>query len=189
MHAMDMRILTNVPDDYLARWTQWTKRFRGRGSVKRKKILRFADRAIKVAFVALYGFLVVTFATGAPAAVMAFGATTVAGFLIVQTLCQLRNAPRPFEAFELKPLIPKKDLRSGRSFPSRWTFFAFMLGTFLALIFRSIPGCLFLALAGVLGWIHVMEGVSFPRDVSAGAVLGAITAAACLAALLTAYPA
>ncbi len=183
---MNIRILYRVPEDYPELWKRWTKRFRGRGSVKRAKALRIADKLIVAFFVLLYLLLALGCLNTNPAAIIGYGASTLTCFAAMSLLRRQLNEPRPYEVFDIKPFIPAKDLKSGRAFPSRHTFSAFLIATLAAVIFRTFWGLLPLALACVLGYIRVLEGVHFPRDVTAGAVLGVLAGALCTATLVVA---
>ncbi len=77
-----------------------------------------------------------------------------------------RDAPRPFEALPIEPLIPRGT--QGKSFPSRHTFSLFMIAlAWLAV--QPVVGIVLLLLACVLAVVRVLGGVHFPRDVIAGA--------------------
>lgn len=81
------------------------------------------------------------------------------------------NAPRPYEAYAIDPLI-KKDTK-GKSFPGRHVFSAAVIAcAFLNVnVAWGISG--FTAMA-LIAYVRVVGGVHFPRDVIAGAALGAL---------------
>ena len=84
------------------------------------------------------------------------------------------NRPRPYEKFEIPPVIPKDT--KGNSFPSRHVFSA----TMIAVTFMMIPsftglGCVFFVVSLALAVIRVVSGVHFISDVIAG-VLVAVAA-------------
>ncbi len=170
--------------DYPERWERWTRRFRGRGSVKRVKALRIADKVIVALFVLLYLLMAWGCVGATPGAVIGYLATTAVCFGLVGLFRRWRDEPRPYEVFDIKPLVPKKDLKRGRSFPSRHAFCAFLIATMYAIVFRSAGGMVPLLLAALLGCMRVLEGVHFPRDVVVGAVLGVVAGFVCIAALI-----
>lgn len=92
-------------------------------------------------------------------------------FVLVTVLRKIINAPRPYEKFEMSPVI-EKDTK-GKSFPSRHVFSVFIIAV---TIFCSHPGAGFLiALIGVaMAVIRVLGGVHEPRDVIAGALVGLV---------------
>lgn len=93
-------------------------------------------------------------------------------FAAVSIFRRIYNAPRPYEALNIQPLIIKDT--HGKSFPSRHTFSMFMISvTWLA--WQPIVGGVLLVAGVFMGAIRVLGGVHFPRDVVAGA-LAAIAA-------------
>lgn len=93
------------------------------------------------------------------------------GFCLLTLLRKAVNAPRPYEVFEVEPVIPKST--TGLSFPSRHTFSIFVIATTM-LVCSPVAGVgvVALCLACVLGVLRVVGGVHFPRDVIAAVLLG-----------------
>ena len=98
------------------------------------------------------------------------------GFLISSAITisvkKLVNRQRPFVTY---PFIIKRDTESGsESFPSGHTSSAFCTATELALRYPTwyviVPSYLF---AASVGWARMYQGVHYPSDVLAGAVVGA----------------
>lgn len=98
---------------------------------------------------------------------VSFGAVTLFRYLL--------NVPRPYEKFELDPVL-EKDTK-GKSFPSRHVFSVYMIA---ATVFVCHPGAgIFLGALGLfLAVIRVAGGVHEPRDVAAGAAIGILCAVA-----------
>ena len=93
-------------------------------------------------------------------------------FVLVSLYRSVRDDKRPYEVLDIQPLI-HKDTR-GHSFPSRHVFSAFVIAmTFLWIC--PPGGALLLALGVVTALCRVIGGVHWPRDVMAGALLGAGT--------------
>lgn len=90
-------------------------------------------------------------------------------FVLVTILRRIINAPRPYEKFNIPPVI-EKDTK-GKSFPSRHVFSVFIIAV---AIFYSHPGPgILIGLIGVaMAVIRVLGGVHEVRDVVAGAVIG-----------------
>lgn len=176
---MNFRLLYSVPQDYSQRWERWTRLFRGRGSTKHVKALRVADTVLVVLFVLIYLLLVWGYLLHSFGACFVLILRTALCFCVVSLLRSRLNRQRPYERFDIKPLIPKSKLESGKSFPSRHAFCAFMIATMFAIIMRSGIGMLALLMAVALGCIRVLEGVHFPRDIVAGALLGIVLGALC----------
>lgn len=95
-------------------------------------------------------------------------------FAAVSVFRSYLNVPRPYEKFGISPVL-KKDT-SGKSFPSRHVFSAFMLAMTVFYLYPLI-GCLLFACGCLLAVIRVISGVHEPRDVIAGAVTGIICGA------------
>lgn len=81
------------------------------------------------------------------------------------------NAPRPYEKFEIPPVL-KKDTK-GHSFPSRHVFSIFVIATTIFYVYPPVGILLFVLGAG-LALIRVFGGVHEPRDVIAGAFIGIV---------------
>ncbi|MBR1740480.1 MAG: phosphatase PAP2 family protein [Lachnospiraceae bacterium] len=92
-------------------------------------------------------------------------------FLIVSFFRAHAHQKRPYEIYDIKPLIPK-DTRE-KSFPSRHIFSIYVIG--VTVCFYHIFLGIFICVMGVfLAVIRVVAGVHFPRDVIWGAVIGSV---------------
>ena len=88
-------------------------------------------------------------------------------FLLLSFFRKAVNRKRPYEAFEMPPIIPKKT--KGNSFPSRHVFSATMISmTFLLISPWSWIGVIFLCLSCLLAVVRVISGVHYISDVLAG---------------------
>jgi len=92
-------------------------------------------------------------------------------FVLVTIFRKIINAPRPYEKFDIPPVI-EKDTK-GKSFPSRHVFSVFIIAV---TIFYSHPGPgILIGLIGVaMAIIRVLGGVHEVRDVVAGALVGLV---------------
>lgn len=92
-------------------------------------------------------------------------------FIILTIFRFFVNAKRPYEVFDIPPVIAK-DTR-GRSFPSRHVFSVFIIAmTFFAVCPVPVLGGGIFVLGILLAVVRVLAGVHFPRDVIAGAISG-----------------
>lgn len=96
-------------------------------------------------------------------------------FVLLSVFRAWINRPRPYEKFEMPPVI-KKDTK-GNSFPSRHVFSATMIAmTFLLMSPWSWLGILFLLVSIALAVVRVISGVHFISDVIAGIVVAVFAA-------------
>lgn len=96
-------------------------------------------------------------------------------FVLLSIVRALINRPRPYETFEMPPVI-KKDTK-GNSFPSRHVFSATMIAmTFLLMSPWPWIGMLFLCVSVLLAVVRVISGVHFISDVLAGIVVAMVAA-------------
>ena len=95
-------------------------------------------------------------------------------FVIVSVIRGVINAPRPYEMFEIfDNNLPKN--KKGRSFPSRHAFSIFAVAVTVLPIY-PVLAVIFLILGVGLCVVRVLLGIHFVRDVTAGAVIGIISA-------------
>lgn len=96
-------------------------------------------------------------------------------FVLLSLVRAKINRPRPYEAFEMPPVI-KKDTK-GHSFPSRHVFSATMIAmTFLLMSPWSWLGGIFLGVSALLAVVRVVSGVHYISDVVAGMLVAVFAA-------------
>ena len=87
------------------------------------------------------------------------------GFVILSLLRKKINAPRPYEEWDIKPLLDRDS--PGQSMPSRHVFSATIIS--MACLHTSLTmGMICLILSAFLGLVRVLGGVHFPKDVVVG---------------------
>lgn len=100
------------------------------------------------------------------------GAAFLVSSIVTQGTKHIVNRPRPFEKYSF--IVKRDDESGGSSFPSGHTSSAFCTATSLALRYRKwyviAPAYLF---ATSVGWARIYQGVHYPSDVLAGALVGA----------------
>lgn len=85
------------------------------------------------------------------------------------------NRKRPYEVFEVPPVIPKNT--KGKSFPSRHVFSATMIAmTYLFMSPWTWSGMVLLAVALLQALVRILSGVHYISDVVAGIVVGVLAA-------------
>ena len=87
------------------------------------------------------------------------------GFVILSFLRKKINSPRPYEVWEIVPLLDRDS--SGQSMPSRHVFSATIIS--MACLHASLTmGMICLILSAFLGLVRVLGGVHYPKDVVVG---------------------
>ena len=87
------------------------------------------------------------------------------GFVILSLLRKKINAPRPYEVWEIVPLLDRDS--PGQSMPSRHVFSATIIS--MACLHASLSvGVILLVLSALLGIVRVLGGVHYPKDVVVG---------------------
>lgn len=103
------------------------------------------------------------------------GAAFLATGIVTQSTKRIVDRKRPFETYSF--IITRDDESGGLSFPSGHTSSAFCTATSLSLRYRKwyviVPSCIF---ATSVAWARMYQGVHYPSDVLAGALVGACSA-------------
>ena len=93
------------------------------------------------------------------------------GFVILSFLRKKINAPRPYEEWDIKPLLDRDS--PGQSMPSRHVFSATIIS--MACLHASLSvGVILSVLSALLGLVRVLGGVHFPKDVVVGYICGLV---------------
>ena len=93
------------------------------------------------------------------------------GFVILSFLRQKINAPRPYEEWDIKPLLDRDS--PGQSMPSRHVFSATIIS--MACLHASLSvGVILLVLSAFLGLVRVSGGVHYLKDVVVGYIFGLV---------------
>ena len=157
-----------------------------RGKPTRIKMIQRIDKILTSTFYVLYPLLLVLLLIAGPehSDSLPFNPLLLpciivpgVGFFAVSLLRRLVNAPRPYEALEIDPLIHKET--KGQSFPSKHTFSSFAIA-FCWMRFCLPLGIVLFFLACCIATIRVIGGVHFPRDVIAAAALACLCGIALL---------
>ena len=130
-------------------------------------LLRSFNRFITVVMPIVYLTLLATtyFQEGLGKQVLMYVFIPASGFVILSFLRKKINAPRPYEEWDIKPLLDRDS--PGQSMPSRHVFSATIIS--MACFHASLSiGIILLVLSALLGLVRVLGGVHFPRDVVVG---------------------
>ena len=93
------------------------------------------------------------------------------GFVILSFLRKKINVPRPYEEWDINPLLDRDS--PGQSMPSRHVFSATIIS--MACLHASLSvGVILLVFSALLGLVRVLGGVHFPKDVVVGYICGLV---------------
>ena len=93
------------------------------------------------------------------------------GFVILSLFRKKLNVPRPYEVWEIVPLLDRDS--PGQSMPSRHVFSATIIS--MACLHASLTmGMICLILSAILGLVRVLGGVHYPKDVLVGYACGLV---------------
>ena len=93
------------------------------------------------------------------------------GFVILSFIRKKINAPRPYEVWEIVPLLDRDS--PGQSMPSRHVFSATIIS--MACLHASLSvGVILLVLSAFLGLVRVSGGVHYLKDVVVGYIFGLV---------------
>lgn len=102
--------------------------------------------------------------------VLRYTAVPLFGLVSATILRRLTNRRRPFELYNIKPLIPHE---KGKSFPSKHAKSSMVIA--VACVYIDIwLGLIMIVLSIVVGATRVIAAIHFPADVFAGWMLGAL---------------
>ena len=131
------------------------------------RLLRTFNRFMTVVMPMIYLTLLATtyLQQGLGKQVLIYVFIPASGFVILSFLRKKINAPRPYEEWDIKPLLDRDS--PGQSMPSRHVFSATIIS--MACMHASLPiGMICLTLSAFLGLVRVLGGVHYPKDVVVG---------------------
>ena len=91
------------------------------------------------------------------------------GFVILSLFRKKINHPRPYETWDIRPLLEKDS--SGQSMPSRHVFSATII-SMACFHAWTLIGMILLICSGLLALVRVLGGVHYPKDVLVGYACG-----------------
>ena len=137
------------------------------------RLLRAFNRFMTVVMPIVYLTLLTTiyFREGFGKQVLIYVFIPASGFVILSLLRKKINAPRPYEVWEIIPLLDRDS--PGQSMPSRHVFSASIIS--MACLHASLSvGLILLILSAILGLVRVLGGVHYPKDVVVGYIYGLV---------------
>ena len=147
------------------------------GKIEKKpfllSLLRTFNRFMTVVMPIVYlTLLVITYLQeGLGKQVLMYVFVPASGFVILSLFRKKINAPRPYEVWEIVPLLDRDS--PGQSMPSRHVFSATIIS--MACLHASLAvGVILLLLSAILGLVRVLGGVHYPKDVLVGYACGLV---------------
>ena len=137
------------------------------------RLLRTFNRFMTVVMPMIYLTLLATtyLQQGLGKQVLIYVFIPASGFVILSLLRKKLNAPRPYEVWEIVPLLDRDS--PGQSMPSRHVFSATIIS--MACLHASLSvGLILLVLSALLGLVRVSGGVHYPKDVVVGYICGLV---------------
>ena len=137
------------------------------------RLLRAFNRFMTVVMPIVYLTLLATtyFQEGLGRQILIYVFIPASGFVILSFLRKKINAPRPYEAWEIIPLLDRDS--PGQSIPSRHVFSATIIS--MASFHASLSlGVILLVFSAFLGLVRVLGGVHYPKDVVVGYICGLV---------------
>ena len=154
---------------YMKNYQEWYNHIAGK--IENKpiflRLLRAFNRFMTVVMPIVYLTLLTTiyFREGFGKQVLIYVFIPASGFVILSLLRKKINAPRPYEVWEIIPLLDRDS--PGQSMPSRHVFSATIIS--MACLHASLTmGMICLTLSALLGLVRVLGGVHYPKDVVVG---------------------
>ena len=154
---------------YMKNYQEWYDRIAG--NIENKpfllSLLRTFNRFMTVVMPIVYLTLLATayFQEGFGKQILIYVFIPATGFVILSFLRKKINAPRPYEEWDIKPLLDRDS--PGQSMPSRHVFSATIIS--MACLHASLSvGVILLVFSALLGLVRVLGGVHFPKDVVVG---------------------
>lgn len=160
---------------YMKNYQEWYGHVAGK--IKNKpfllSLLRAFNRFMTVVMPIVYLTLLATtyLQEGLGKQVLMYVFVPASGFVILSLLRKKLNAPRPYEVWEIVPLLDRDS--PGQSMPSRHVFSATIIS--MACLHASLSvGVILLVLSAILGLVRVLGGVHYPKDVLVGYACGLV---------------
>ena len=160
---------------YMKNYQEWYDHIAG--NIENKpfllSLLRTFNRFMTVVMPIVYLTLLATayFQEGFGKQILIYVFIPATGFVILSFLRKKINAPRPYEEWDIKPLLDRDS--PGQSMPSRHVFSATIIS--MACLHASLSvGVILLVFSALLGLVRVLGRVHFPKDVVIGYICGLV---------------
>ena len=161
-------ILYHVTMDYPIWYNKVSAAFRGEAA---QTAVNALDRALVYVVAAIYLIALAWLALNGDSRFFRAAAVPALVFAAVSIARAIIDAPRPYELFDIDPIIRKNT--KGRSMPSRHVASAFIIACALAWLYAGW-GAIAFGAGLVVAFTRIVGGVHFPRDVIAAIVVSTV---------------
>ena len=146
--------------------TDWQHQFEA--SERKKNCLLRVNHILTDVVYLIYPCITFVFGGLQGQSILAGAACSGGDFVLVSLFRKKFNAPRPYENWQVKPLIPKDT--KGNSFPSRHVFSIYIIAMAAWYVWMPL-GVILCVAGGFLAAARVSGRVHFVKDVVAGALI------------------
>ena len=136
---------------------------------EKKKLLRLCNKIVTNTYYVVYPFLLLYLFVKQNEKLLPTILIPLLSIVAITLLRKVLARPRPYEEYPINQILEKETQHN--AMPSRHVFSA----TIIAMMCFSVSpilACILLVLAALEGYIRVVGGVHYPRDVIVGYLLG-----------------
>ena len=152
--------------NYLKFYEELTKNYQ---TDEKKKLLRLCNKIVTNIYYVVYPFLLLYLFVIQSEKLLPTILIPLLSIVVITLLRKVLARPRPYEEYPIDQILEKETQHN--AMPSRHVFSASIIAM---MCFSASPilACILLVLAAIEGYIRVVGGVHYPRDVIVGYLLG-----------------
>ena len=152
--------------NYLKFYEELTKNYQ---TDEKKKLLRLCNKIVTNIYYVVYPFLLLYLFVKQSEKLLPTILIPLFSIVAITLLRKVLARPRPYEEYPIDQILEKETQHN--AMPSRHVFSASIIAM-MCFSVSPILACILLVLAAIEGYIRVVGGVHYPRDVIVGYFLG-----------------
>ena len=152
--------------NYLKFYEELTKNYQ---TDEKKKLLRLCNKIVTNIYYVVYPFLLLYLFVIQSEKLLPTILIPLLSIVAITLLRKVLARPRPYEEYPIDQILEKETQHN--AMPSRHVFSASIIAM-MCFSVSPILACILLVLAAIEGYIRVVGGVHYPRDVIVGYFLG-----------------
>ena len=152
--------------NYLRFYEELTKNYQ---TDEKKKLLRLCNKIVTNIYYVVYPFLLLYLFVIQSEKLLPTILIPLLSIVAITLLRKVLARPRPYEEYPIDQILEKETQHN--AMPSRHVFSASIIAM-MCFSVSPILACILLVLAAIEGYIRVVGGVHYPRDVIVGYFLG-----------------